>query len=153
MLKILTTALFGLVILYVSREIFRILQGIRVCRKYSIPYIVVPFEPNSLAGTTLGTPLHRMLRSLPTFLQPACTNYLQWGWYYDYECEAWTKLGPSWALVTPGKLRMHVCDSVAGPEILERRDRGGNGNGFVRPHENYGEHPDNVSLVLLINTT
>jgi hypothetical protein len=136
-------ALAGAVILisftYVLREVVSVVQNVRTCRRYNIPTVIVPVDPLTILGQVLGDPLYALLCYLPPRLQPACTPYLRRGWNFFEKNKPYTRMGPVWALVSPKDVHVQTGDPRAVFEVLDRRDRGQAGGGFVRYTPNYGQ--------------
>jgi hypothetical protein len=133
-------ALLTLLIVYAGRQVYALLQNLKICRDHGIPAIINPHTPNTLNGAVLGPFVHKLLIRLPPWLQPPWTDFLRMGWPFVHDYEKWQHLGPVWALVTTKEIRISVADPGACLEVLERRDRNSDGNGFQRPPENYGLH-------------
>lgn len=136
MLTLITLILLPPLHLVIS-SLISLRRNILILQRHNIPCIAVPVDPVTPLGQTFSQPLYRLLCRLPSSLRPRCTPYLQRGWHFADKCDSLKQVGPVWGVASPSGLHVQVADGRAGKEVLERRDKGQEGGGFVRADDNY----------------
>ncbi|ETN36437.1 uncharacterized protein HMPREF1541_08715 [Cyphellophora europaea CBS 101466] len=126
-------------IAFILHQLFRLHRNLSqlAALPYPVPAVIVPASPISILYQTFGDPLAHLLSLLPLALQPACTVHIPRDSRFYDKSQTAQRLGPIWALVSPGSVHFQIYDPGAGLEVLERRDVGKGNGGFERPSDNY----------------
>ncbi|KAI0970502.1 cytochrome P450 [Xylaria arbuscula] len=119
-----TTTFLCLTVAYIIWTAATLELNARKAGAIGVPCIRIPIDTNSVLWQAFEPWIWSALDRLPFTWSsyPDFVRYSRRGWQYTDKYEAYARLGPVWALVTPVTMYLHVADPNAIGEIFARRE-------------------------------
>lgn len=107
--------------------------NVRKARAMGVPSIRVPIDFLNMPWMTLQPLVWSITDRLPIpwSSYPDCVRFSRRGWHFADKSHTHVRLGPVFALVTPGAVYLHFVDAEAISDMFSRRED------FVRPIKEY----------------
>ncbi|KAM0809428.1 hypothetical protein AB5N19_09771 [Seiridium cardinale] len=119
----LSLVVLGLAVAYSVWSFVCLEANVRKARSLGLPVVRLPIDANNVFWILLQPHVWNILDRLPFSWRsyPRFVRYARRGWYFDERADAHVHLGPTWALVSPVCINVHVADPNAIQDIVTRR--------------------------------
>lgn len=124
------TILISSILFYVSWTLVDLEWNYRLAKSMGIPLIRIPIDPLNTPFQVFEAQIWAITKLLRIPL-PVGNKYMRRGWHFKDKADAHLEFGPAYALVTPRRIMLHLCDPEAIHQVFTRR------HDFPRPAENY----------------
>jgi hypothetical protein len=136
--------LLGVGVAYLAWSLVAMEINYREASSMGIPLVRLPVDPMNIPWVIFEPFLWRLLDHLP-FDFGTFGRFSRTGWHFQDKAKSHLKYGPTWALVTPRDIYVHVADPSAIHEIFSRR------GDFLRPSKMYSKQFRVPSVVNHLN--
>ncbi len=125
--------LLGPLLLYTLWSLYSLQSNIRKARTMGVPIIIIPVDSMNLAWTITQPWVWALLDRLPFewTSHPDWVRFSRRGYHFPEKANVHVRLGPVFALVTPGDIYLRVADPEAARDMFSRR------RDFLRPTKEY----------------